>query len=60
LTGISKIIGVLEVTSDGYVDESPLWEDAVFLIRLKVKLKSKQMGGDKMKRRAISRSASGI
>lgn len=47
LTGISKIVGVLEVMSDCYVDESPLWEDAVFPIRFKVKLESEQMGGDK-------------
>ena len=38
LTGISRIIGVLEVKSDCFVEESPLWEDAVFPIRFKVKL----------------------
>jgi predicted RNA-binding protein len=38
LTGISRFIGVLEVKSDCFVDETPLWEDAVFPIRFRVKL----------------------
>lgn len=38
MTGISRIIGILEVKSECYVDETPLWEDAVFPIRFKVKL----------------------
>lgn len=38
LTGISRFIGVLEIKSDCFVDQTPIWEDAVFPIRFKVKL----------------------
>jgi len=38
LTGISRFVGVLKVKSDCFVDETPIWEDAVFPIRFKVKL----------------------
>jgi predicted RNA-binding protein len=38
LTGISRIIGVLEVKSECFTKETRLWEDAVFPIRFKVKL----------------------
>ena len=37
LTGISRFIGILEVTSAPYRDESPLWKDEVFPSRVKVK-----------------------
>lgn len=37
LTGIMRFIGVLEVTSEGYKDESKIWEDEIFPCRLKVK-----------------------
>ena len=36
--GISRLIGVLEVKSTYYYDETPLWEDEVFPCRLKVEL----------------------
>jgi hypothetical protein len=36
LTGVSRFIGVLEVTSEPYWDESPIWKDEVFPCRLKV------------------------
>jgi len=38
LTGISRIIGVLEVKSECFIDETPVWEDAVFPIRFRVRL----------------------
>jgi hypothetical protein len=38
MTGISRIIGILEVKSECYVDKTPLWEDPVFPIRFVVKL----------------------
>lgn len=38
LTGISRIIGVLEVKSECFVDETPIHEDDIFPIRFKVKL----------------------
>lgn len=37
LTGVSRFIGVLEVTSEPYQDSSPIWKDAVFPSRVKVK-----------------------
>ena len=33
LTGLSRFIGVLEVKSEAYEDDTPIWEDAVFPIR---------------------------
>lgn len=38
LTGISRFIGVLEVTSNGFKDETPIWKDEVFPARVKVRL----------------------
>jgi hypothetical protein len=38
LTGLSRFIGVLEVKSKAYEDDTPIWEDAVFPIRFKVEL----------------------
>ena len=38
LTGIGRFIGVLEVKSDCYMDETPLWEDSPFPVRFKVEL----------------------
>jgi len=38
LTGLVRFIGVLEVKSEAYEDESPIWEDAVFPIRFSVEL----------------------
>jgi predicted RNA-binding protein len=38
IIGISRLIGVLEVKSTYYYDETPLWEDEVFPCRLKVEL----------------------
>jgi hypothetical protein len=38
LTGISRFIGVLEVTSKGYQDSKPLWTDSDFPSRVNVKL----------------------
>ncbi len=37
LTGISRFIGVLEVTSSPFKDSSPIWKDEDFPCRLKVK-----------------------
>ncbi len=37
LTGVSRFIGVLEVTSKPFQDDSPIWEDEEFPSRLKVK-----------------------
>ncbi len=36
LTGVSRFIGVLEVASEPYWDESPLWKDEVFPCRVQV------------------------
>lgn len=36
LTGLSRWVGLLEVTSDPYWDETMLWKDEVFPCRLKV------------------------
>ncbi len=36
LTGVSRFIGVLEVTSEPYWDETPIWKDEVFPCRTKV------------------------
>ena len=36
LTGVSRFIGVLEATSEPYLDESPIWKDEVFPCRLEV------------------------
>lgn len=36
LTGVSRFIGVLEVTSEPYWDETPVWKDEVFPGRVKV------------------------
>jgi len=38
VTVISRFIGVLEVLSECFVDTSPIWEDAEFPVRFKVKL----------------------
>jgi len=38
LTGISRFIGILEVTSECYYDETPIWKNETFPIRFKVKL----------------------
>jgi len=38
LTGISRWIGALEVISEPYRDETPIWKDAVFPCRVKVKI----------------------
>ncbi len=37
VTGISRLIGILEVTSEAFRDETPIWNDAAFPCRLKVK-----------------------
>jgi predicted RNA-binding protein len=37
LTGISRFIGILEVTSAPYRDQSPIWKDEDFPSRIKVK-----------------------
>lgn len=37
LTGISRFIGILEVTSSPYQDESPIWNDDAFPARVKVR-----------------------
>ncbi len=36
LTGVSRFIGVLEVASEPYWDETPIWKDEVFPCRVKV------------------------
>ncbi len=36
LTGVSRFIGVLEVTSEPYRDETPIWKDEVFPCRVDV------------------------
>ena len=38
LTGLSRFIGVLEVLSESYFDETPIWKDQLFPIRFKVKV----------------------
>ena len=38
LTGISRWIGVLEVTSEPYKDDTPIWEYDTFPCRMKVKI----------------------
>jgi len=38
LTGVSRFIGILEVQSRCFFDDTPLWEDQVFPVRFKVKL----------------------
>ena len=38
LTGISRFIGVLEIESNCYFDESKIWEDETFPVRFKVKI----------------------
>lgn len=37
LTGVSRWIGLLEVTGAAYLEETPIWEDAAFPVRLPVK-----------------------
>ncbi|HEU5327410.1 MAG TPA: hypothetical protein VFU78_04905 [Thermomicrobiales bacterium] len=37
LTGLSRWIGILEVTSEPFVDDSPIWHDADFPCRVSVK-----------------------
>jgi len=41
LTGISRFIGVLEVTSQPFKDDAPIWQDEDFPCRLNVKVVSK-------------------
>jgi hypothetical protein len=36
LTGLSRIVGVMEVKSEMYLDEAPIWEGEVFPCRFKV------------------------
>lgn len=36
LTGVSRFIGVLEITSEPYWDETPIWKDEVFPCRVEV------------------------
>lgn len=36
LTGVSRFIGILEVTSEPYQDDSPIWSDVAFSSRVKV------------------------
>lgn len=38
LTGIMRFVGVLEVKSECYEDDTPIWDDSVFPIRFKVDL----------------------
>lgn len=38
LTGVSRFIGVLEVTSDPFQDNTPIWQDEDFPCRMKVKV----------------------
>lgn len=40
LTGVSRWIGVLEVTSEPYVDHTPIWKDSTFPCRVRVKVLS--------------------
>jgi len=41
LTGVSRFIGVLEVTSEAFKDTGPIWKDDAFPCRLGVKVVSK-------------------
>lgn len=41
LTGVSRFIGALEVKSECYTDNTPVWEDEDFPVRFKVKLVQK-------------------
>ena len=38
LTGVSRFIGILEVTDTAFKDKSPIWKDEDFPCRLKVKI----------------------
>ncbi len=38
LTGVSRFIGVLEVTSEPYWDETPIWKDEIFPCRMKIRV----------------------
>ncbi|OLE91898.1 MAG: hypothetical protein AUF79_01720 [Crenarchaeota archaeon 13_1_20CM_2_51_8] len=38
LTGVSRWIGILEVTSGGFQDNSPIWKDETFPCRVRVKV----------------------
>ena len=38
LTKVSAFIGVIEVTSTSYIDNSPIWSDGIFPVRLPVKI----------------------
>lgn len=38
LTGVSRFIGILEVVSEPFQDDSPIWSDEEFPCRLKVKI----------------------
>ena len=37
MTGLSRFVGLLEITSDGYYDETPIWDIDVFPARVRVK-----------------------
>jgi predicted RNA-binding protein len=37
LTGVSRFIGVLEVTSEAFTDSTPIWKDEAFPERMRVK-----------------------
>ncbi|MFC1614021.1 EVE domain-containing protein [Gemmatimonadota bacterium] len=41
LTGLSRFIGVLEVTSEAFKDTAPIWKDEKFPCRLKVRIVAK-------------------
>ena len=41
LTGVSRFIGILEVTSEAFKDSTPIWKDEAFPCRLGVKVVSK-------------------
>ena len=38
MTGVSRFVGVLEVTSAAYIDKSPIWHDEEFPCRVRVRL----------------------
>jgi hypothetical protein len=38
LTGVSRWIGILEVLSEPFMDQTPLWKDATFPCRVSVKV----------------------
>ena len=38
LTGVSRWIGVLEVTSEPFMDRTPIWKDEVFPCRVRVRI----------------------